>query len=55
MEENAYLREGPEEIKNRYIKEENAWRNFFAEIKNYYIKEEITWIRTFRLFKLSFK
>ena len=42
--ENAYLRETLEEIKNRYIKEEDAWRHFFAE-KNY-IAEEITLIGT---------
>ena len=43
--ESTYSRETLEEIKNHYIKEEDAWRHIFAEINNY-IKEEITWIRT---------
>ena len=44
--DNAYLREGLEEIKNCYIKEEDAWNHFFVEINNDYIEEEITRIRT---------
>ena len=32
--ESAYLREALEEIKNHYIKEEDAWRHFFAKINN---------------------
>ena len=32
--ESAYSREMLEEIKNHYIKEENAWKHFFAEINN---------------------
>ena len=43
--ESAYSRETLEEIKNHYIKEEDASRQFFAEINNY-VEEEITWIRT---------
>ena len=42
--ESAYSRGALEEIKNHYIKEEHAWRHFFAEINNNYIEEEITWI-----------
>ena len=33
--ESAYSREALEEIKNYYIKEEDAWRHFFVEINNY--------------------
>ena len=44
--DNAYLREGLEEIKNCHIKEEDAWNHFFVEINNDYIEEEITRIRT---------
>ena len=33
-------------LRNRYIKEEDAWRHFFAEIDNNYIEEEITYIWT---------
>ena len=33
-------------LRNRYIKEEDAWRHFFAEINNNYIEEEITWAGT---------
>ena len=40
----AYSREALEEIKNHYIKEEDAWRHFFVETNNNYIEEEITWI-----------
>ena len=40
--ESAYSREVFEEIKNPYIKEEDAWRHFFVEINNYYIEEDIT-------------
>ena len=43
--ESAYSSETLEEIKNRYIKEEDTWRQFFAEMNNY-IEEEITLIRT---------
>ena len=35
--ESAYSREELEEIKNRYIKEKDAWRHFFAEINNNYV------------------
>ena len=41
-----FLRVALEEIKNHYIKEENAWRYFFGEIKNNFITEEVNWIRT---------
>ena len=51
--ESAYSRGVLEEIKNHYIKEEHAWRHFFAEINNNYIEEEITWIWT--LIPLSYK
>ena len=51
--ESVYSREMLEEIKNHYIKEEDAWRHFFVEISNNYIEEEITWIRT--LIPLSYK
>ena len=44
--ESAYSSETLEEIKNRYIKEEDTWRQFFAEMNNNYIEEEITLIRT---------
>ena len=37
--------EAPEEIKNHYIQDEDAWRHFFVEINNY-IEEEIIWIQT---------
>ena len=43
--ESAYLRERLKEIKNRYIKEGDVWRQFFLEINNY-IGEEIAWIGT---------
>ena len=49
----AYSREAFEEIKNQYIKEEDAWRHFFTEINNNHILEEITWIRT--IIPLSYK
>ena len=32
--ESAYSREALEEIKNYYIKEEDAWRHYFVEINN---------------------
>ena len=51
--ESAYSMEVLEEIKNHYIKEEDAWRHLFAEIKNNYIEEEVTWIRT--LIPFSYK
>ena len=41
------MREPLEEMKNRYIKEEDAWKYFFTEMSNNYIEEEITQIRTF--------
>ena len=44
--ESAYSSETLEEIKNRYIKEEDTWRQFFAEMNDNYIEEEITLIRT---------
>ena len=44
--ESAYSSETLEEIKNRYIKEEDTWRQIFAEMNNNYIEEEITLIRT---------
>ena len=44
--ERPYLREALEEVKNCYIKEQDAWKLFFAEINNNYIQEETTWIRT---------
>ena len=44
--ESTYSNEMLEEIKNRYIKEEDTWRQFFAEMNNNYIEEEITLIRT---------
>ena len=44
--ESAYSSETLEEIKNRYIKEEDTWRQFFAEMNNNYIEEELTLIRT---------
>ena len=44
--ESAYSSETLEEIKNRYIKEEDTWRQFFADMNNNYIEEEITLIRT---------
>ena len=44
--ENTCLREALEKIKNHDIKEEDAWRHFFAEINNDCIVEEITWIQT---------
>ena len=44
--ESAYPKDTLEEIKNHYIKEEDAWRHFFAEINNSYIEEEITWAGT---------
>ena len=44
--ESTYSNETLEEIKNRYIKEEDTWRQFFAEMNNNYIEEEITLIRT---------
>ena len=37
FKESTYSREALEEIKNHYIKKEDAWRRFFAEINNYYI------------------
>ena len=43
--ESAFLRERLKEIKNRYIKEGDVWRQFFLEINNY-IGEEIAWIGT---------
>ena len=44
--ESTYSNETLEEIKNRYIKEEDTWRQFFAEMNDNYIEEEITLIRT---------
>ena len=35
FKESTYLRETLDEIKNHYIKEEEAWRYFFAERNNY--------------------
>ena len=46
FKESAYSREALEEIKNLYIKEEDAWEYFFKEMNNNYIEEEDTWIRT---------
>ena len=45
FKESAYSRETLEEIKNHCIKEEDAWRHFFAG-KDNYIEQEITWIGT---------
>ena len=45
FKESAYSRETLEEIKNHWIKEEDAWRHFFAG-KDNYIEQEITWIGT---------
>ena len=44
--ERPYLREALEEVKNFHIKEQAAWKLFFAEINNNYIQEETTWIQT---------
>ena len=42
----VYSREVLEEIKNHYIKEEDACKHFFVETNKNYFEEEITWIRT---------
>ena len=46
FKESAYSRDTLEKMKNHDIKEEDAWRHFFAEINNNYIEQEITWIGT---------
>ena len=51
--ERPYSREALEEIKNHYVKEEDAWRHIFAEINNNYNEEKITWIGN--LIPLSYK
>ena len=38
FKESAYSRETLEEIKNHCIREEDAWRHFFAEINNYIVQ-----------------